>query len=89
MNRMSVFRSDLVESTLPCTGRHLTHEAWSLKLMFPAAALTPLLLQIMLHPAAAGGGWAGQVTMSQVGQSGDNVCDISGAAGPDLPLLAG
>ena len=64
--------------------------------MFPAAALTPLLLQIMLHPAAAGGrqgwaglGWAGQVTMSQVGQSGDNVCDISGAAGPDLPLLAG
>ena len=61
MFRMSVVRSDLVESTLPCTGRHLTHEAWSLKLMFPAAAFTPLLLQIMLHPTAAGGrlGWAG------------------------------
>ena len=38
----------------------------------------------MLHPTAAGGGWAGQVSMSQVGQSGDNVCDISKAAGPDL-----
>ena len=27
--------------------------------------------------------------MSQVGQSGDNVCDISGAAGPDLPSWQG